>query len=485
MKKTVKKYPFSGRVLFLGMGAVAQNLLSICLKRMDIDWAKVTIIDMKKKEGPDVTEALKRGAKFVAVRIEPGNFEEVISMHAGKGDLIIDLTWNIETLDLLQLIEKIGANYINTSVEVWDPYDRSDKKLHEQTLYHRQMMMRETIGDFCGGKRPTMILDHGANPGMVSHLTKELIKKIWKERRKGVKRPAHFSEAAADLGIRVIHISERDSQKDMTPFDPNTFPNTWSVEGFYEEGTAPAELGYGSHEEGLPHNGLEFSSGPKNEILLRATGYDVQARSWVPSGPITGYIIRHGEAFSISEYLTHKKRGKEYRPTVHYVYCPSEQAQFAIAELDARNYRMLPKTRIMRDEITEGRDELGVMIFGIDPKAKKGERADYGYWYGSTLAIDEAREMTPHHNATTLQVAGAVFGAMIWMIENPEKGILLPDWVDEKGSEQIFGIASEFWAPLEFHKVQWRPEGEGKFLLTDFLEKNGEEESVHRDDFLK
>ena len=30
------------------------------------------------------------------------------------------------------------------------------------------------------------------------------------------------------------------------------FVNTWSVEGFYEEGIAPSELGWGTHERWLP-----------------------------------------------------------------------------------------------------------------------------------------------------------------------------------------------------------------------------------------
>jgi homospermidine synthase len=50
----------------------------------------------------------------------------------------------------------------------------------------------------------------------------------------------------------VIHIAERDTQVSDRPKLPGEFVNTWSVDGFYEEGVAPAEKGWGTHERALP-----------------------------------------------------------------------------------------------------------------------------------------------------------------------------------------------------------------------------------------
>ena len=60
------------------------------------------------------------------------------------------------------------------------------------------------------------------------------------------------------------------------------FVNTWSVEGFYEEGIAPAELGWGTHEKTLPQNAYEHPSGPKNQICISQPGAKTCVRSWVP-----------------------------------------------------------------------------------------------------------------------------------------------------------------------------------------------------------
>ena len=49
------------------------------------------------------------------------------------------------------------------------------------------------------------------------------------------------------------------------------------------------------------------------------------------------------------------------------------------------------------------------------------------WWTGSQLVIDEARALVPHQNATTLQVAASVLGAVVWMITHPDEGVRVPD----------------------------------------------------------
>ena len=81
--------------------------------------------------------------------------------------------------------------------------------------------------------------------------------------------------------------------------------NTWSVEGFYEEGVAPAELGWGTHEKRLPPNAyVHRGFGPRNQICLAQPGMETWVRSWVPCGETIGMVIRHGEAFTMSDHLT-------------------------------------------------------------------------------------------------------------------------------------------------------------------------------------
>ena len=70
---------------------------------------------------------------------------------------------------------------------------------------------------------------------------------------------------------------------------------------------------------------------------------------------------------------------------------------------------------LSEDDIVDGIDELGVLLYG---------HAKNAYWYGSELSIEDTRKLAPHQNATGLQVTSAVFAGIVWMLENPNRGIV-------------------------------------------------------------
>ena len=81
-----------------------------------------------------------------------------------------------------------------------------------------------------------------------------------------------FARLSQATGTKVIHISERDTQVSSLPKAINEFVNTWSIEGFYEEGTAPAELGWGTHERRLPKHAYTPVGGPGNDLIAIVVG---------------------------------------------------------------------------------------------------------------------------------------------------------------------------------------------------------------------
>lgn len=244
---------------------------------------------------------------------------------------------------------------------------------------------------------------------------------------------------------------------------------------------------------------MEHGSGPQNQILLPTMGCHTLVRSWVPSGPIIGMVIRHGEAFSLSETLAVWAEAKNpkakpeiepsliedevfesdeldqwsldyddkkcvYRPTVHYAYCCADAAWNSIHELSMRDYEPQPRLRCMNDDIVSGTDELGCLLMGHD----------YGaWWIGSVLDINEARTLAPGQNATTLQVAISVIAAIAWMIENPSKGLCLPDHID---SDYILNFSMPYLGKFVNRKVDWSPIGTAKDYLKYGREKPREDD---------
>ena len=114
-------------------------------------------------------------------------------------------------------------------------------------------------------------------------------------------------------------------------------------------------------------------------------------------------------------------------------------------ELAGKNWQEQSAKRLMRDEIEDGFDELGVLLMGNS----KGV-----YWFGSYLTIDQARKSAPHNNATSLQVAAGVLAGVIWAIDNPDMGIIEPDDIDH---ERMLEIARPYLGELAGSYGQWTP----------------------------
>ena len=470
---------FKGKLLIIGCGAVSQCAVPLVLKLIDMPAKDITIMDFVDNR-PRVKDALDRGVNYVFDRVTEDNYQQLLAKYVGPGDMIIDLAWNIECNAMLQWCRDHQVLYVNTSVEEWNPYkDSMRNDPTKYTLYTRHMEIRKRIETWGDNKGTTAIVDHGANPGLVSHFTKHALlgitEKILKEKPGDPRRPQlekalagkNFAALAQLADVKVIHISERDTQITDRPKRVNEFVNTWSIEGFFEEGVAPAELGWGTHERYVPENAFFHKTGPKNQICLSTLGMKTWVRSWVPCGEITGMVIRHGEAFSISDRLTVWKNGKAvYRPTVHYAYCPADVAVNSLHELEMREFKLQEEQRIMSDEITDGEDQLGVLLMGHDFKS---------WWCGSLLSIHDARKHVPHQQATTLQVAISVVAAATWMIHHPKSGVCLPDDIDH---EDILKISVPYISPFISEPVDWTPLAHLNTQFTKFDIPRPPEEDV-------
>jgi homospermidine synthase len=461
---TLTRLPFAGRILLLGCGSVSRCLQPLLLRHLDMDLSKLTILDLEDL-AHTVPETIAAGAAYVRQQITPDNLAETLGAHLGSGDLLINLSWNIDTRDIVGWCHNNGVLYVDTSVERWDPYaDQGSTPPTERTLYARHMELREFAAPW-EGKGPTAVVEHGANPGLVSHWVKRGLQDLATamldephrlpapldparaERLRQALADRDHARLALETGTKVVHISERDTQISSQPKEVDEFVNTWSVEGFYEEGVAPAEMGWGTHERTLPANAHQHKDGPRNQICLTQPGSTTWVRSWVPTyGSIHGMVIRHGEAFTISDYLTvYEDDEPVYRPTVHYAYLPADAAIASWQECRMNGYRLQKNQRIMSDDIISGKDELGILLLGHDLTA---------WWIGAQLDIDETRELVEHQNATTLQVAASVLGAVAWILENPDRGLCTPEKLDH---DLVLGVAEPYLGPCPSLQADWTP----------------------------
>jgi homospermidine synthase len=286
---------------------------------------------------------------------------------------------------------------------------------------------------------------------MVSWFVKQALLNVAKDTGSSTPEPKTREEWAAlmrELGVKGVHIAERDTQRAKNPKPQGVFVNTWSVEGFVSEGNQPAELGWGTHETWKPANAQEQTKGSRCAIFLLQPGADTRVRSWTPTAQAQfGFLVTHNEAISIADYYT-VREGNEavYRPTCHYAYHPANDAVLSLHEMWGNAGKVQEHQHILdENEIVDGIDELGVLLYGHKKNA---------YWYGSQLSIEETRRIAPYQNATGLQVTSAVLAGMVWALENPEAGIVEADEIDFR---RCLEVQTPYLGPVVGVYTDWTP----------------------------
>lgn len=454
----IKKLAFHQHIVMVGFGAMGKALLPLLLRHLDLKPAQFTLItnDDENKE-----IALEYGLDFRVNGLTSENHKKILEPLLHSGDMLLNMSVDVSTVDLIKVCNAAGAMYLDLSIEPWaGVYLDPDLPTYERTNY----VLRENTLALKDAVKPTAILTHGANPGLVSHLVKQALLNIAKDNDLEVATPKtsqDWARLSNSLGIKAIHVAERDTQIIDRPYNPKEFVNTWSVDGLINEGLQPAEIGWGTHERQLPALASEYEFGCKAAIYLEKSGIDTKVRTWTPSlGAFHGYMITHAETVTLANYLTLKEQEQVvYRPTVHYAYLPSPYAILSINQFIGSEYELPALKRVLLEEITEGYDELGVLLMGN----KKG-----AYWYGSTLNIHEARALAPYNSATSLQVVASALASILWAIENPNKGLVEPEDIDY---EYILEIARPYLGTVSGHYTDWTPLDNRALLFDEELDK--------------
>ncbi len=452
---------FPGRITILGFGSIGQGVLPLILRHIGISPDRITIVAAD-DNGQD--KAAQHGIRFIKERLTRENYRRVLNPLVGRGDFLLNVSVDVASVALIKLCWEKGAMYLDTCIEPW-PGGYTDPTLPaaRRTNY---ALREEALALRSGNTRaPTAVLTHGANPGLVSHFVKQALLNIAADTGVETDVPSTregWAELARKLGVKTIHIAERDTQISSVPKRQNEFVNTWSVDGFVSEGCQPSELGWGTHERNFPRDGRRHESGCMAAIYLMQPGAATRVRTWTPmAGHFHGWCITHNESISIADYFTLRDGSQViYRPTVHYAYHPCDDAVLSLHELAGRNWVPQENKRIMMDEITGGVDELGVLLAGHKKNA---------YWYGSQLSVEDARRRVPYNNATSLQVTAACLSGMVWAMENPNRGLVEPEEMDFRRNLEI---CLPYVAPVVGHYTDWTPLHDRERLFSEDIDKS-------------
>ena len=283
-------------------------------------------------------------SSYVQLGLTRDNYRDVLGKYLRTGEgqgFCVNLSVDTSSLDIMRYCREIGALYIDTVVEPWPGFyyskdlgneARTNYALRETVLAERRKNPGGTTAVSCCG----------ANPGMVSWFVKQALLNLAAdlgEKSAEPKTREEWGRLAQRLGVKGVHIAERDTQRAKSPKPRNVFVNTWSIEGFLSEGMQPAELGWGTHEKWSPPNAGFHETGCGAAIYINQPGANTRVRSWTPTARGQfGFLVTHNESISIADYYTvRNERGEAvYRPTCHYAYHPCDDAVLSLHELFGR-----------------------------------------------------------------------------------------------------------------------------------------------------
>jgi homospermidine synthase len=447
--------------VILGYGAIGTAALPLILERLSPPAGRVTILDRADRRRA-LRDFLDRGVRFERLTITRDNYAATLAPRLGPGDLLIEMAPQIDTLALLEFCRERGVLFLNSSIERWPHGNGHAAVADDRLLAPRMRRVADWIDAGGGARGPTAVIDHGANPGIVSHFVRQALTDIAAavlDRRIGPAiRRAVVGEALAArawnrlaeaLRVRAIQICELDTQATSRPRPEREFQSTWSAFTMKEEALTPSEICWGTHEGPAPVGARVFEGGADHMVCLRATGVETWVSSWTPGGPFPAMVIGHDEAYTIGRSLAVARGGRvRYRPTVYFAYLPCEPTLDSLKESAADGNGRPQRARILTDDLESGRDQLGCLLMGHPLGA---------WWIGSLLSVDEARSASgPGVNATTQQVAVSLAAALAWLLEHPAVGARFPD---DLPHHEILPVAMPRLGPFRSEPIDWAPAG--------------------------
>jgi len=233
----------NGPIIMIGFGSIGRGTLPLIERHFTFDRTKLVVIDPREDIADDLAE---KGIRHIRTHLTKDNYKDVMTplVEGGKGGFCVNLSVDASSVDLMKLCRKHDVLYIDTVVEPWPGFYFDDKADNSaRTNYRLRQTMLKAKEKHPGGT--TAISTCGANPGMVSWFVKQALVNLAIDMGVEIEEPKTgdregWAKLMQTLGVKGVHVAERDTQRAREPKPFGTFWNTWSVEGFIAEGLQPA-----------------------------------------------------------------------------------------------------------------------------------------------------------------------------------------------------------------------------------------------------
>ncbi len=483
---------FEGKIVQFGFGAVGKSFYEKVQKEIKFNENNYYVITADKSEFNAFINLGGMVANFVEANVTKDNFKEVFEKYLEEGDLLIDFADTVGTKDICRWCAEKNIMYINTGEADWP--ENWYSILNENLLKNK--LKEEYHNNNYVNKHP-IVLQHGNNPGLVSHFVKAGIEYIVntqfkKDRKlKTLIKDNKFNEAAKILGIKMIHVNDIDLQKINDVYNKDKLYNTWCIDSFFFEMLSESTIDIGTHERIDFEDKCKLVDYKNGFVELKKLAAETKCCTYYPNGKFEGFLVPHEETITIAKSLEVKEAGKViYRPSVMFVYSPCEYARKYMKDakvndypesnpqkpMDCENENGVTITRgylypqraeiVYKEKIESGTEYVGVLLIGENFKPVwVGNRIELSFLYKN---LKDSYWQTP----TITPVAMSALSAICWMIKNKDKGdIYFPD--DIPDYKYILKIAEKYISKTIFKTFDSKTiEKELKIKLSNIQSKD-------------
>lgn len=450
---------FKNRIVQFGFGAVGKSFFEKISKEIKFDKDNYFIISRDKLEYTFFLELGGKVGNFIVADINRKNFKQIFSKYLNEEDLLIDFADGVGTKDFVEWCAYNNVMYLNTGETDWDDnwYNIFEENLKKNEL-------RDKLKQNINANKCPIVLQHGNNPGLVSHFVKAgveyIVKKQFKNNKKlnTLLKENKFNEVAKELDIKEIHVNDNDNQEVKDKFDENKLYSTWSIDSFFFEMLSEATANIGTNEQ-IDYEKKCKKIDFKNGFLeFKDLAIDKVGKTYYPKGKFEGFLVPHEETITIAKSLE-VKNGEEviYRPTVMFLYSP---CNFAIKYLKSarvndylnpdstkqqnikneiiRGFKYPKRAEILyKEQIKNGTEYVGILLLGSKFKPVWiGNRIEKNFLY-------KDKKSSFWQTPTITPVAMSALAATCWMITNKDRGgIYFPDDINEY--KEIINFAEKY-----------------------------------------
>lgn len=445
---------------FIGFGSIAKSLIEIWQLEKLYKNNKITIIEPL--DIPEWCFSYHNRMKHIKKSITFKNHKKLLKS-INHRTIVIDLSVNVDCLMIIDICNKKGSCYVNTSLENWETYKNKPidnyEDIKEDTLYHRRILLEEKESN----ADHTILTDIGFNPGFINIMTlcaiDLLTKNIKHDQDDDTKYPEgnnFYSNYCRESKLVSIQIVELDTQ--VTKLEPSKdlFLNTWSCLGWESEAVDNVMMGYNPQDPDFKNNkylneyNLIFpDEGDMNVVFLPVRGMDLSRESITldlegEPIPYTGYMIPHGEANTLSAFLTSLDESDElYRPSVYYVYQPCQACITSTNNMRDNKYKPLPNWYVLNlEDIDNGYDSIGVLFTFED-----GKRIIFCSVVDTEFCKSKGFKFT---NSTGLQVSASLNASIKYILKHQKEGLIDPE---DLPHQWIFREAEKYLGKIYFKEL--------------------------------